>query len=82
MVLGLLVGAAAGALVFKLGMDAQKMSSEGKNAGEIAGAMPGKAVENVKEAADSCCSVFGCCGGSPGDVVDAEVVEDEKKPDR
>lgn len=64
MILGLLLGAAAGTLVFKLGMDAQKMSSDGKSVGEIAGAMPGLAADNVKRAVDSCGSMFGCCGGS------------------
>jgi len=67
MVIGLLVTAGLGALAFKLGMDAQKMSHDGKSAGDIASAMPKDAVDTVKDAAGSCCGAFSsmfCCGGS------------------
>ena len=57
--IGMLVGTAAGALTFKLGMDAQQMSSEGKNFGEIAWAMPFKAVEHVKDTVEYCGRALG-----------------------
>lgn len=42
--LGTLIVAGVGALAFKLGMDAQRKSAEGKSAGQIAAEMPGEAL--------------------------------------
>ena len=70
--LGILLTLAAGALVFKLGMDAGRKSDDGKSVGEIASELPKDACDTVKD-------VFGCgcCGGYAPD--DEEFEEQEKK---
>lgn len=45
--LGTLIVAGVGALAFKLGMDAQRKSAEGKSAGQIAAEIPGEALGTV-----------------------------------
>ena len=52
--IGTLLTAGAGALAFKLGMDAQRMSSEGKSAWDIAASMPRNAVTTVVGVYNAC----------------------------
>lgn len=52
--LGPIVATGVGALAFKLGMEAQQMSSEGKSAIEIATRLPERAFWVTKGAIESC----------------------------
>lgn len=80
--LGTLLTAGVGALAFKLGMDAQQMSSEGMSAGEIIASMPKALYDTVANTAsyvsDVVTSSVGCCFCSDDD--DDEDTEAKPKP--
>lgn len=57
---GMIITTGIGALVFKLGMVAQRMKAEGKSVPEIIAQMPAEACSTVTNAAKWCCETV--CG--------------------